>query len=81
MDYDKFKAQLEEHNNHINALEGNLRYNCRVMNTLMKDIRDEIEMFHCKHSKDLEALMQENEELLLSLLLGNFIYFHFKKKN
>ena len=49
------------------------------MNTFMKDIREEIEMFHYKYSKDLEALMQENEELLLSLLSGNFIYLYLKK--
>jgi len=55
MDYDKFKTQLKEHNNHINALKGNLRYDRRVMNTLMKDIRKEIETFHSKHSKDIEA--------------------------
>ncbi|QCE11690.1 hypothetical protein DEO72_LG10g2926 [Vigna unguiculata] len=61
-------CQLKEHNNHINALKSNLRNNRRVMNTFMKDIREEIEMFHYKYSKDLEALMQENEELLLSLL-------------
>ncbi|XP_027929032.1 cytotardin-like isoform X1 [Vigna unguiculata] len=68
MDYDKFKTQQKEHNNHINALEDNLRYDRRVMNILLKDIKEEIEMFHCKRSTDLEALMQENEELLLLLL-------------
>ena len=57
-----------------------MRYDRRVMNILLKDIKEEIEMFHCKRSTDLEALMQENEELLLLLLSGNFIYFYLKKE-
>jgi len=61
MNYDKFKTQLKEHNNHINALKGNLRYDSRVMNTLMKDIREEIETFHSKHSKDLEGSVYARE--------------------
>ncbi|QCE11668.1 hypothetical protein DEO72_LG10g2904 [Vigna unguiculata] len=46
----------------MDALEENYLYDRRVMNLLSKDIREEMEKFQCKHSKNLEALMQENEE-------------------